>query len=187
MAIRTKSEFETLYGTSGTVFPDNTTGEISESDVRAFGQDIADSVFGGGASISDAALDTSWNGSSSTAPSKNAVYDAIGGLYTIVFEIGDWDIDFVQLGGISAATLSSAGVDPLKIRSVSAVIRNDADTVRYPFPVYNPSTDAFAGYISGFNGTLGIILTAINGGFLDSTDFDSTSYNRGWVTIQYEA
>jgi len=43
MAIRTKTQFETLYGTTGTVFPDNTTGEISESDVRAFGQDIADS------------------------------------------------------------------------------------------------------------------------------------------------
>jgi len=43
MAVRTKTQFETLYGTTGTVFPDNTTGEISEADVRAFGQDIADS------------------------------------------------------------------------------------------------------------------------------------------------
>ena len=43
MAIRTKTEFKALYGTSGTLFPDNTTGAISEADVRAFGEDIADS------------------------------------------------------------------------------------------------------------------------------------------------
>lgn len=43
MATRTKEEFIALYGTTGTIFPDNTTGLISEADVRAFGQDIADS------------------------------------------------------------------------------------------------------------------------------------------------
>jgi hypothetical protein len=43
MAIRTKTQFKALYGSAGTVFPDNTTAEISEGDVRAFGEDIADS------------------------------------------------------------------------------------------------------------------------------------------------
>jgi hypothetical protein len=43
MAIRTITQFKALYGNSGTVFPDNTTGDISEGDVRAFGEDIADS------------------------------------------------------------------------------------------------------------------------------------------------
>lgn len=38
-----KTNFKALYGSSGSVFPDNTTGEISESDIRAFGNDIADS------------------------------------------------------------------------------------------------------------------------------------------------
>lgn len=44
MAARTKTAYEALYGTSGTLFPDNTTGEISEADVRAFGDDTADSM-----------------------------------------------------------------------------------------------------------------------------------------------
>ena len=43
MAIRTKTEFTALYGTSGTEFADNTTGDITAADQRAFGQDIADS------------------------------------------------------------------------------------------------------------------------------------------------
>lgn len=41
----TKTQFESLYGSSGLTFPDNTTAEISESDIRAFGQDAADSLF----------------------------------------------------------------------------------------------------------------------------------------------
>lgn len=39
-----KTAFSNLYGSSGTTFPDNTTGDISEADVRQFGQDIKDSA-----------------------------------------------------------------------------------------------------------------------------------------------
>lgn len=49
-----KTSFGNLYGQpSGTTFPDNTTGEISENDVRQFGQDLKDSVL----FISDHLLD----------------------------------------------------------------------------------------------------------------------------------
>ncbi len=37
--------FKNKYGSTGTVFPDNTTGEISEGDMRNFGEDLADSHF----------------------------------------------------------------------------------------------------------------------------------------------
>lgn len=40
----TKTTFETLYGTSGTIFPDNTSGDIGADDLRAFGQHISDSI-----------------------------------------------------------------------------------------------------------------------------------------------
>jgi hypothetical protein len=43
MAQLSKTAFETLYGTTGTTFPDNTIGSIGADDVRAFGNDIADS------------------------------------------------------------------------------------------------------------------------------------------------
>lgn len=38
-----RTNLQTLYGTSGTTFPDNTSGEISEGDMRTFGQDMSDS------------------------------------------------------------------------------------------------------------------------------------------------
>lgn len=44
MAERTRTQYKTLYGSSGTTFPDNTTAEISEGDMRTFGEDSADSV-----------------------------------------------------------------------------------------------------------------------------------------------
>lgn len=43
MAQLSRTNFKSLYGSSGTTFPDNTTGEISESDMRQFGEDDADS------------------------------------------------------------------------------------------------------------------------------------------------
>jgi hypothetical protein len=39
-----KATFETLYGSAGTTFPNNTSGLISEEDMRTFGQDIKDSA-----------------------------------------------------------------------------------------------------------------------------------------------
>lgn len=39
-----KTSFGNLYGTSGTSFADNTTGEISEGDMRAFGEGIKTST-----------------------------------------------------------------------------------------------------------------------------------------------
>lgn len=55
MTQRSKSQYAALYGSSGTVFPDNTTGEISESDMRQFGEDQKDSfAFIGGVEASAA-------------------------------------------------------------------------------------------------------------------------------------
>lgn len=43
MATYTVAQFKVLYGLLGAIFPDNTSGEISEGDMRQFGEDIADS------------------------------------------------------------------------------------------------------------------------------------------------
>jgi hypothetical protein len=45
MSQLTRTQWEALYGTSGSVFPDNTTGEISEGDMRTFGKNLSDSYF----------------------------------------------------------------------------------------------------------------------------------------------
>jgi hypothetical protein len=44
MALRNEDEYESIYGSTGTLFPDNTTGLISEADMRQLGQDTKDSV-----------------------------------------------------------------------------------------------------------------------------------------------
>lgn len=44
MSQLSKTSFGNLYGTSGSTFPDNTTGDISEGDMRTFGKDILDSA-----------------------------------------------------------------------------------------------------------------------------------------------
>ena len=51
MAQLTKEAFQALYGTSGTTFPDNTSGDIGANDVRAFGQDISDTFSIGAGNI----------------------------------------------------------------------------------------------------------------------------------------
>jgi hypothetical protein len=45
MASRTIAAFKALFGSSGSEFPDNTTGLITEAKVRAQGEDIADSFY----------------------------------------------------------------------------------------------------------------------------------------------
>ncbi|MEB3210261.1 MAG: hypothetical protein VKL39_02855, partial [Leptolyngbyaceae bacterium] len=44
MAQRNKAAFAGLYGSSGTLFADNSTRQISEADLRALGEDIKDSA-----------------------------------------------------------------------------------------------------------------------------------------------
>jgi hypothetical protein len=53
MSQLSKSTYKALYGSTGTTFPDNTTEEISEGDMRQFGEDQADSFM----SINDNFID----------------------------------------------------------------------------------------------------------------------------------
>jgi hypothetical protein len=98
-----------------------------------------------------------------------------------VVEIGDWNMD-------STATLAVAhGVsDFTKVRSMSAIIRKDDDAT-----YYNLNHLTIAGTTDGSGQITSIDATNINlevnaSGFFDSTDFNATSYNRGFITIIYE-
>ena len=103
----------------------------------------------------------------------------INGLRTKVVEIGDWDMDATN--SINVAH----GLTLNKIRAVNVTIRNDDDDIYYPIDfVVVPGTAS--------QGTFSITVTDVGlardpGGWFDGVDFDSTSYNRGWITIIYEA
>jgi len=91
-----------------------------------------------------------------------------------VIEIGDWNMDSTESVNIAP------GVTVGNIRNVTVLINMDGGDYRYPLDILA------AGYWT-MRLTTGIRLERIAGGFFDSTNFDSTSYNRGWIVIEYEA
>ena len=94
-----------------------------------------------------------------------------------VLEIGDWNMD------TTASVTVAHGITQGKIRSATAMIRHDTESNG----IYN--LDRF---LAGQTGVNGIVVTAASiqlsratGGTFDASTFDSTSYNRGWITIWY--
>lgn len=98
-----------------------------------------------------------------------------GGLLTKVIEIGDWNM-------ASTTTVNIAhGLTLSKIRKVEAIIRNDSDTGR--FMIENAPNVTVA------DTSLNVLSSEVRldrkvGGYFDTTSFDSTSYNRGYIIIQ---
>lgn len=86
-----------------------------------------------------------------------------------ILEIGDWNMD--SLSPVYVAH----GLSISNIRRVTILIRDDANTSYYNFESYG----------SFFIGVTNISLNRTFSSIFDSTSFDSTSYNRGWVIIEY--
>ena len=125
-----------------------------------------------------------------------ATLEALGGirtegsgpyLKTKVVDIGDWNMDATTSVGVAH------GVDFTKIRSVSGVIRADANGSRYEIGVANTASGAADVFFpsntapNAINSTT-IMITRLTGGLFDANaDFDEpTGYNRGWLVITYE-
>ena len=91
-------------------------------------------------------------------------------------EIGDWNMDTTE-----TITVAHGIASWKNIREAAAVIRNDAD-------------DSYLGLEKVHHGDAGAVewdSTNINlhrttSGHFDSSDYDSTSYNRGFITIWYK-
>lgn len=98
-----------------------------------------------------------------------------------VVEIGDWDMD--TNGSISIA---HGIADYTKIRSISVMIRNDSIDALIPLGIVNTSGVVQGGVNPnvGINSTHIGLLRVASGSF-DSVGFDSTSFNRGFITIGY--
>jgi hypothetical protein len=100
-----------------------------------------------------------------------------------VIDIGDWDMD--ATGSINVA--HGLGASFSNIRSVSVMIRNDSGSQIYPFNAGVNLTDTTPqGTIAQISNP-NINLARLGTGIFNSTDFDATSYNRGWITITYIA
>jgi hypothetical protein len=108
-----------------------------------------------------------------------AVVNALGGLITKVINIGDWNMD-----ANSSTNVAHGLSDFLKIRTVSVMIRRDDDSFFYDLQVVNFLNGLTSGSVLSI-GPTNIILQRTDTGAFDSIDFNATSFNRGWVTIQY--
>jgi hypothetical protein len=111
---------------------------------------------------------------------------------TIVFEIGDWDMDAtgtkaIDISSIKGGSSTYAGV----VRTVQVMVVADNGNMldlvsggglSSGFPG-TPTTPNGAWYIDEASGE--IRLWRLSAGEFDSTSYDQTSYNRGFVTITY--
>ncbi len=98
-----------------------------------------------------------------------------------VIEIGDWN-----MVATTSVTINHGLSDYLKTREVLAMIRHDNDTFLYPLMGVDAS-GTLTGGVSAIAATA-ITLVRVGGAVrFDNVAFDSTSYNRGWIIIKYEA
>lgn len=98
-------------------------------------------------------------------------------------DIGDWNMDSTPQINVAH------GLVLTKIKSVCGTIRNDADSSHYqiPSPKYTDGTgDEMGLWVASVNST-NVVLYRQNTTQWDSNYFDSTSYNRGWLTIEFRA
>ena len=99
-------------------------------------------------------------------------------LLKIIFS-GDWNMD-------SNPSLAVAhGLAYKKIRSVSVIVRNNDDDGYYDLAQFDGTTGWCEGGITSIDVT-NITLARRGTGFFDHTVFDSTTYNRAWITVMYE-
>lgn len=170
MAQLSKAGYEALYGTSGTTFADNTTGDIGANDVRAFGKDSADSAM----FISDNFIDEdSFASNSATkAPSQQSTKAYIAAqLATITSGVYD---GFVTAG---SAEVLAGNATPITL--VSAPGTNNVVVPIFPIAIQ-------LDYQSAAYATNTSIRVEINGVAVSATDAtlltqtaDSLAYMNG--------
>jgi hypothetical protein len=124
--------------------------------------------------------DNEYDGFQYISALKTLINSINGGLRRKIVEIGNWDMTATTFVDIPHEIS-----DFKKIRGVSAIIRNDADTTHYPIARFDTVTEAVIAGISSITSTY-IELNRKNGSPFDNGAFDSVGgYNRGWVIIDY--
>jgi len=124
----------------------------------------------------------SLSGDSNTITEVASIKDqggiAASGLKCKVIAIGDWDMN-------ATANISIPhGLIDTSIRGIICTIRDDLNIAYYDFAQVRASDNG----TGGVNTAIGnVLLNRTPSGAFDSANFSSTSYNRGWVTIWYEA
>lgn len=99
-----------------------------------------------------------------------------GGLSRKVIPIGDWNMDTTDSVAIAhGLTLSN-------IRRINGIIRRDDDSTYYDGTYRGSSDEPGCRF---FADATNINIGRYQTGFFDNSNFDSTSFNRGWIVIDY--
>lgn len=117
----------------------------------------------------------------------NSRVNSIGTTLNVkVVQIGDWNMNY-SASGSQTKSVAHGLSNHKKIRGISVIVRDDADSGYYSLQI----PDFFTGTVLA--GVRSIDSTNINLSQMtsftafDSALFDATSYNRGWITITYES
>ena len=97
-----------------------------------------------------------------------------------IIEIGDWNMDTTD-----NVSINTGLSDTTKIRCIDVLIRNDSGNLNPLFRGVSSSDTSQQGFWTVISAT-NISLLRLTGGHFDSTNYDSTSYNRGFIYITYE-
>lgn len=110
---------------------------------------------------------------------------ATDGLKCKIIEIGDWNMD-----SSTSKTVAHGMANIMTIRGITVIVRNDDNNTVYTM-AGSFTTDAnyaycdlTVDYVDATNVSMHRVLSP---GKFDSTNFNATSYNRGWITILYAA
>lgn len=108
-------------------------------------------------------------------------YVEVDGLITKFVNIGDWDMDADDTKAVAHGVS-----DHRKIRTVEVMVRDDSDNGPYNLALgFSPSSMTPNGGVTSVDAT-NINLQRLISGVFDSASFNSTGFNRGWLTIRYE-
>src|SRR4030043_1754532 len=101
----------------------------------------------------------------------------VGTMHFEIIEIGDWNMD------TTASVSIPNGLTASKIRSVYAFVIIDTSNLFYPLNMSVAGSGSLLGWFAW--SATEIVLERLAGGFFDSNLFDATSFNRGFITIEY--
>jgi hypothetical protein len=125
--------------------------------------------------------------SSSTGEFVGGIRTSASGAYLLlkVVDIGNWDMDNVASVDVAHGLASSK-----KIRNVSVVVRSDSDNDYDLLNRFDSTSFIADGYVEwtySSGGVANIRLRRRTGGYFDAANYSTTSFNRGYITILYEA
>jgi len=106
-------------------------------------------------------------------------------IITKVVEIGDWNMDAGTAGNSVDVDID---IESEKIRGYHVIIRNDSPGATYPLNKFNLTAAETEGGVEYFaaSSPWQVRLSRRVGGYFANSNFNATSYNRGWITIIYD-